>query len=101
MEKQVQQGDINIIAYSIPSNAKTRKSSVIREGETTGHAHRIIGSSFAMYEVANRIFARIFSNDCQIVHEEHHAIDLPVGDYEFLPTHEYDHFAEESSYLRD
>jgi hypothetical protein len=101
VKKMVQQGDVNIVSVVIPVGAKKRESGIIREGETTGHAHKVVGSDFEVLQLGSRIFARILSGDCQIVHEEHKPINLPVGDYEFFPTHEYDHFAEEARYLRD
>jgi hypothetical protein len=97
-----QQGDVNIYQIDqLPDGAVQRSSTVVREGEVTGHAHRIVGGEVEMFELGDRIFARILSGDCSIVHEEHGAIPLGEGLYEFGPTHEYDHFAEESRELAD
>jgi hypothetical protein len=99
-----QQGDVNIVRCTdsqLLEKIPYRESAVIREGSTTGHRHRIVGTDFQLFETMDRIFARILSIDCLIVHEEHDAIALPVGDYEFLPTIEYDHFAEEARAVRD
>lgn len=97
----LQQGDVNIVRREVPEDAKKRTSAVVREGETTGHKHAIEGTEFEMLELGHRIFARILSGDARIVHEEHKTINLPAGDYEFLPTHEFDHFAERSRMVRD
>jgi len=97
----LQQGDVNIWQSRVPEDAISRKSNVVAEGESTGHKHQIVGTDFKMMEMGNRIFARILSGDCAIVHEEHKRIDLPVGDYEFGPTYEYDYETEESRHVRD
>jgi uncharacterized cupin superfamily protein len=99
----LQQGDVNITITKIPTGAKKRQdnNAMVREGEATGHFHKIVGTDFEMLELGDQIFARILSGDCSIVHEEHKPIELPVGDYEFTPTHEYDHFLEESKEVKD
>ena len=109
--KPLQQGDVNITPVDIipgsqkvgPSieNIKKQDGGVIAEGESTGHKHRIIGTAYQLYKLGARLFARIKSKDCSIVHEEHTAIGLPPGDYEFGPTIEYDHFAERSRRVVD
>ena len=100
--KQLQQGDVNIVKISeLPKKCKAINTDIIREGEATGHAHRIVGSDFKLYQQGQLILARIMSGDCAIVHEEHKTIELSQGDYAFSPTVEYDHFAEESRMVRD
>lgn len=111
MVKQLQQGDVNIITerFKWVNNSpaigtermKKRDGGIVREGETTGHAHRILGTDFQLYQLGARLFGRILSGDCRIVHEEHGTIELPVGDYEFTPTVEYDHFTERSRRVVD
>ena len=99
--RKYQQGDVNIWSQSIPAGVRKKTSPVVREGEATGHSHTITGTDFEMYEMGDRIFARILSCDCRIVHEEHKQIELPIGDYEFGPTYEYDYEAEESRQVVD
>ena len=111
MKMQFQQGDVNITRIDrLPSNlakplgaklAKLLEGGVIREGESTGHAHRIVGTEFRLYQLGQIILGEIVSDDCRIVHEEHKPIDLPVGTYEFSPTVEFDHFANRQSWIRD
>lgn len=107
---KLQQGDVLIVDANIAlvkkevdnsPNRISKHSGIIREGETTGHAHRIVGTDFEVLDIGGRILANIISGDCRIVHEEHGTIDLLPGEYEFLPVHEYDHFAEEARYVRD
>lgn len=109
MIMQLQQGDINIVKLGPdqePNRDKLKEvdGGVVAEGEALGHKHRIIGTEFKLHNVVglvNVLFAEITSDDCRIVHEEHGTIDLPVGDYMFSPTIEYDHFAERSRQVRD
>lgn len=105
MIMQLQQGDVNIIkTLQRPVKLKELEGDVIREGEATGHAHRIVGTDFTLYHVAEMeevLFAEIKSDDCAVVHEEHGTIELPVGEYMFSPTVEYDHFADRSRAVRD
>ena len=104
MKMQFQQGDVNITSIDrIPHLliCKPLEGGVIREGESTGHAHRIVGTEFRLYQLGQIILGEIVSDDCRIVHEEHKPIDLPVGTYEFSPTVEFDHFANRQSWIRD
>lgn len=103
---QLQQGDVNIVKVEnfddIKHGTKKMKTDIIRDGEATGHHHRIVGTDFELYQAeGEQVIARILSGDCRIVHEEHKSIDLPAGDYLFSPTVEYDHFAERARMVRD
>ena len=106
---QFQQGDVCIFSAVIPITGagvnrpvtKKVKGNVLREGESTGHAHAIEGTDFEILKFGKRLFARILSGDCRVVHEEHKTIELPVGDYEVTPVIEYDHFREEARAVRD
>jgi len=99
-----QQGDVNIWPTELPSLAQKRTDRVVRRGETTGHSHRLTGD-VELYELGDRIFARVLAGNAAIVHEEHKTQPLPpLPDgqvYEFGPTHEYDHFAEKAREVAD
>ena len=97
----LQQGDVNIWGSCIPPKATPRKSPIVAEGEATGHMHKVVGTDFEMLELGDRIFARILSGDCAIVHEEHKTIMLPPGEYEFGPTYEYDYETKEARRVQD
>lgn len=105
---QFQQGDVCIFSAEIPKDSATEplrtikiQGNVLAKGEATGHAHALEGTDFELLKVGTRLFARILSGDCRVVHEEHKTIELPVGDYEVTPVQEYDHFLEESRVVRD
>ncbi len=103
--RQFQQGDVCI--RQLPAahtkgewpDARRTKDNIVRRGEATGHAHVVEGTDFALYDLGNRILARIISGDCRIVHEEHGPIELPPGDYEMTPVYEYED--EQSRAVRD
>ena len=74
--------------------SKTVKNGLIAKGETTGHAHRVSQSSMAagalLYLVGRSMFLRSPQAGTKIVHDEHHAIDLPKGRYAVVPQQEFD-----------
>ena len=104
---QLQQGDVNIIKpdklpeFSEWSKPVKIETGVVRKGTATGHSHRIVGDEFTLFRQDMRLFAKIISDDCRVVHEEHKSIELKPGKYEFVETVEYDHFREESRRVVD
>lgn len=99
---QQQHGDVNVWAIdAIPEGSKKMKTDIVREGEATGHAHRIKGTDFELLKLGSRILARILSDDCSVVHDEHKEQLLSPGLYEFGPTYEYDYSTEEAKEVRD
>ena len=116
IEKQMQQGDVNIvqlnrenymagdsnIVFRLRDQKVGESDGIVRRGSTTGHSHRIMASDFRMINMGGeRMVCDILSDDGQMVHEEHEAIPLPRGLYMFKPTFQYDHFANRSRYVRD
>lgn len=68
-----------------------RKSGEILEGEVTGHIHRIAPSCLAtaeVYEIEGKLFMSS-EEGISIVHEEHHTLELPPGNYEIVRQREY------------
>jgi hypothetical protein len=98
--KQAQQGDVNIERCAIPKTAKPRTDRVVATGEVTGHFHAVEGD-VEMFELGNRIFARVLSGDCRVIHQEHGPIALETGEYEFRRTPEIDHFTDEARMVAD
>jgi hypothetical protein len=91
------QGDIYFVKIGEEADsAESRpvKNGVIAKGETTGHAHRVSQSSMAagalLYLVGQSMFLRSPQAGAKIVHDEHHAIDLPKGLYAVVPQQEFD-----------
>ena len=106
MEKQTssnpfwRQGDIYFVKVGEDADtaeSKPVKNGIIAKGETTGHAHRVAPSSLtagALLFVAGRTGREMFLRSPQagtkIVHDEHHAIDLPKGLYAVVHQQEFD-----------
>jgi hypothetical protein len=91
------QGDIYFVKLDEeidPEKATLLKSGVIARGEHTGHSHRLSPSSLAagaaLYLIGRSMFLRSPQPGAAIVHNEHHAIDLPAGSYAVVPQQEFD-----------
>lgn len=95
MEKQEKclmhrQGDVLFVKVSaMPEEALTeRKSNVLVEGEVTGHAHRLQHAG-KIWETHEGLLFLAAVTGSQIVHEEHHAIDLEPGYWQVIRQREY------------
>lgn len=99
-----QQGDTLYYPCELPSGLKELKTDVVQEGEATGHAHRLHGSSddYQLFENPKQKvkYLRIVK-PVALRHEEHHEVLLPPGDYRIGIVREYDHFKEEAKQVVD
>jgi hypothetical protein len=86
------QGDVYIeTVSSIPEGAVERNSSVLADGEVTGHQHRIKDfRSAIVFEVRGQLFVDVLAEIADIVHEEHDTIRLKRGQYRVWRQREYD-----------
>jgi hypothetical protein len=86
---QFRHGDILITAGQMPAQVTELKHSIIAEGETTGHAHRLHDG--VLYEDAQgNMFVRVPEGKTgTLTHEEHGTIALPAGDYVVTRQREY------------
>lgn len=91
------QGDIYFVKLGEEAGSgecRPVKNGVIAKGETTGHAHRLSPSSMAsgalLYLAGRSMILRSPQGGAKIVHDEHHAIDLPAGFYAVVPQQEFD-----------
>lgn len=92
--KWYQQGDVTIKPVNIiPGGASPLGGRVLAEGEATGHKHLAEAEDVLLYMHDGTLYMRVPSGT-RIVHEEHHALDIPPGDYLVGTVREYDHFAE-------
>lgn len=89
----IQQGDTIYVKSTIPSDAQINKDfdGVVQHGESTGHAHRLHGDGFTMFQTKEKRYLRLLK-ETPLRHEEHDEIKLPSGDYEVRIVREYDHF---------
>lgn len=95
------QGDLLFISTDkIPETAKkvrrVKGRIVVALGEATGHAHAIADRHADLYELIDsadvaEMRVRFLHVDAEValVHEEHHTVTLPPGDYEVRRQREY------------
>lgn len=75
--------------------AKDKRGLVLAEGEVTGHHHRIADTSMGQLLVSPadaedmRMWLSL-SVEAPLVHEEHHTLTLPPGNYEVMIQKEYE-----------
>ncbi len=98
--KYLQQGDVLLKPCEIPKSAKDIKTNVLQEGEHTGHAHRLYGDGFTIYQDKDTKYLRLVE-PVMLKHEEHKEISLPAGDYVIGIVREYDHLEEEARNVID
>jgi hypothetical protein len=96
-----QQGDVTIKPVAaIPADATVTNSRVLAEGEATGHKHLAEAQDVRLFLHEGTLYMRAPSGTT-VVHEEHHAVEIPPGDYQIGTVHEYDHFREEARRVFD
>lgn len=84
----------------IPNGSKKLNTTVVREGEHTGHAHRFEAGTATLHGFNEQLFMRVPTKS-PVTHEEHKQIDVLSGEYEIKGVQEYDHFAEEARAVLD
>jgi len=93
--KMYRQGDVLFKKVAaVPKGGKRRASGHILEGEATGHIHRIAEADLDSADVLEIGEGQLYlsvsaEGGISIVHQEHHAITLPKGDYEVVRQREY------------
>jgi len=98
-----QHGDCLLVSVaSIPKASTVTPLRILAEGETTGHAHRLLDESdVEVYEYEGTLFFHVGPRGAQITHEEHGLGVIAPGEYQVGHVQEYDHFAEEARAVRD
>jgi hypothetical protein len=91
-----QQGDVTIKPVAaIPAGSTGTAGRVLAEGEATGHKHLAEADDVTLYLHEGALYMHA-PTGTTVVHEEHHAVVIPPGDYLIGTVREYDHFAEEA-----
>jgi hypothetical protein len=96
----IQQGDVLVIKVEKVIGKKL-KHLTLAEGEVTGHSHKITEGEAELYEENGVLYLRVNSEKAVLTHEEHHAVEIPKGDYKIGIVREYDHFFEEARNVVD
>lgn len=81
----------------IPVAARKVQGDLIHKGEN--HHHTIKGS-FGLFDEDGTLYIDAVES-CELLHEEHKTLVLPVGKYRKDIVLEYDHFLEESRRVID
>lgn len=94
------QGDVLIVELSDRDVSLKYASSdnVLVYGEATGHAHRVEGDAFTIYNTRGGKVIHA-EHMFHLVHDEHDTIDIPEGYYYVLRQREYDE--KEIRYVND
>jgi hypothetical protein len=86
-------GDVIVMKVDdIPATATRRHSAVLARGEATGHSHRISdpsGVELFNSEESGIGYLSVLGCSATLIHDEHHAIELPNGAYRFWQQREY------------
>ena len=87
------------------SHSKDRSNNVLREGEATGHNHRIshLGKQLVAFTIFMKGAEMYLRNQkpAEIDHEEHGKIILPPGDFFVDGVREKDHIRDETRRVLD
>lgn len=67
-----------------------QENKIVAEGSITGHHHRIVnGRVYRQRRDWNGVIGYVDAQEgCQLVHDEHDTIELPVGFYEVVKQRE-------------
>ena len=90
------QGDVMIIKLKKMGTGKEQPVQqnrvVLAEGEVTGHAHAFYDPNlvrFVVNEQTNKRFLEVKAEKAVLKHEEHRALEIPMGFYEIRTPVEY------------
>ena len=82
------QGDLLFMAIpELPESLIERPGRVIARGEVTGHSHSLLEGR-VLEDAQGALFLEVL-HASQIIHQEHHALDLPSGYYRLIRQREY------------
>ena len=74
---------------------------ILADGEVTGHVHVLGSNDVDVFELDNGTREFSLKEPTPLIHDEHHAIEIPVGDWVSDKVMEYDHFKEEARKVAD
>jgi hypothetical protein len=90
LRKPIRQGDVLLIPmHASPKDGKKLSHLTLAEGEVTGHSHRISSGEAELYERNGTLYLKILSNMAVLNHEEHHALEIPQGNWMIRIQREY------------
>lgn len=98
MNRLYRHGDLvlkRVAKSKIPKTAKLLKTSVLAEGETTGHKHQFSGGQvqlFADKPTSTEPAIVVVAAETKLIHDEHKPIAIEKGTYEVLHERELNPF---------
>ena len=102
MENIFRHGDLLIKRIGeLPANLTKLKTTVLAEGETTGHKHKLVGQQVQVFKDSNQQMYVELKEPAQLVHEEHKTIDLDAGNYVIIHEREFEPFEQEIRRVAD
>lgn len=88
----IRQGDVLIIPIKNPKHHTATKLPhlTLAKGEVTGHSHHISQGKAELYERNGILYLKVVSKIARLQHDEHHALDIPQGDWMIRIQREYE-----------
>lgn len=86
----MRQGDVLLIPGTAVQYYNKRDHLVLALGEATGHKHQISNGQAELYEPGGKLYLRVISEFATLSHEEHHALQIPQGDWVVRIQREYE-----------
>jgi hypothetical protein len=87
VREMYRQGDILLVASSMPVQATRLSHRVLAHGEVTGHKHEVADG--VLFEHQGVMYLQT-SQPTALNHEEHATITIPEGTYQVIRQREYD-----------
>lgn len=98
MNLYFQTGDVLYFQIKeLPKDVIDLKTDLFHKGDN--HSHKVKGD-FSIFKLNNDMFLECKS-ECELYHEEHKSIMIPIGIYKKGIVLEYDHLKEESRKVID
>ena len=90
MKEMYRQGDVALVKITKLPKKLVEKDKVLALGETTGHKHQFVSQSVQVFrDNKNNQFVDV-KQDSELVHEEHHKLQIPKGKYKVVLQREFD-----------
>lgn len=96
MQNLYRHGDLLIRRISeLPTNIRPTNTTVLAEGEVTGHKHRLVGGQAQVFEnEQSQKYFTVSQSPAELVHEEHNKIVIEEGTYVVVQEREFNPFEE-------
>ena len=89
MNPTFRQGDVILVPATVNISGVKLPHLTLAEGEVTGHRHQIVDGTAELYERDGILYLKVLSTTAKLSHEEHHAIDIPQGEWQIRIQREY------------